>query len=478
MNEFSLGSNLAHHTFINDSIHGPSRDAAEFMTELQEENPETYETWLRLRSRDEFNEKFRRSFISALCKFCINRKQMELARYRRDFVAAVLLYTKADIGVNVFCDKNGGGYLNNSLKSRRAYQKRRRESNWQSDLIQQNAAVHESAFSTLLRSFQQHSTPTPRNTSVAELLARSDSLEPIHVRSPSPLISPSTHVSTTLLTCEAAEESQSKERSASSSCASESLSSASTVSVFVRFRTVNDSWHNVDVKQTKLTLHSFATVQTLFLTLLNKWQLDGEETRLVLRAFDRDFGEFVDIEENFESVCVENLSKFELVHRRISVDQNERAVGSEPSENRTPCSTRSGSPPTNGLAGLLNELTTPKPNNDNWTEALRSAAAFLERSQPVEADEADVTSGKFGLSSTLFQSSSFAVDKTSDPLDKMNASSEEFTPIDLLSVLSKTDYGRILLEQLNGPTGCLSAKPENSLNVQSLGRKRPRPVSP
>ncbi|KAI6173850.1 hypothetical protein M3Y98_01126500 [Aphelenchoides besseyi] len=469
MNEFSLGSNLAHHTFINDSIHGPSRDAAEFMTELQEENPETYETWLRLRSRDEFNEKFRRSFISALCKFCINRKQMELARYRRDFVAAVLLYTKADIGVNVFCDKNGGGYLNNSLKSRRAYQKRRRESNWQSDLIQQNAAVHESAFSTLLRSFQQHSTPTPRNTSVAELLARSDSLEPIHVRSPSPLISPSTHVSTTLLTCEAAEESQSKERSASSSCASESLSSASTVSVFVRFRTVNDSWHNVDVKQTKLTLHSFATVQTLFFDAAQQMATGWRRNAACASRFRSGLR---------RSVCVENLSKFELVHRRISVDQNERAVGSEPSENRTPCSTRSGSPPTNGLAGLLNELTTPKPNNDNWTEALRSAAAFLERSQPVEADEADVTSGKFGLSSTLFQSSSFAVDKTSDPLDKMNASSEEFTPIDLLSVLSKTDYGRILLEQLNGPTGCLSAKPENSLNVQSLGRKRPRPVSP
>lgn len=99
MDEFPA-SLLHTQLFMSDSAsHGPERDAACFMAELLEENPETHETWLKLRTREEFNEKFRRSFISALCKFCINRKQMELARYRRDFVAAVLSYTKADIGV-------------------------------------------------------------------------------------------------------------------------------------------------------------------------------------------------------------------------------------------------------------------------------------------------------------------------------------------------------------------------------------------
>lgn len=44
-----------------DGVHGASRDAAEFMAELQVESPDTYDQWHKLTSREDFNEKFRRS---------------------------------------------------------------------------------------------------------------------------------------------------------------------------------------------------------------------------------------------------------------------------------------------------------------------------------------------------------------------------------------------------------------------------------
>jgi hypothetical protein len=113
---------------------------------------------------------------------------MELARYRRDFVGCVLSYTKADIGVNLFCDKNGGGFLNNSLKSRRAYQKRRREcGGWQEHSSAPSFLPQGSTLSSLLQTFrqQQQSIQSPP-TSVADMLRRTNSLEAIQMRTPSP----------------------------------------------------------------------------------------------------------------------------------------------------------------------------------------------------------------------------------------------------------------------------------------------------
>lgn len=188
------------------------------MTELQKENPDTYETWLRITSREEFNEKFRRSFISALCKFCINRKWVFvhiwfvfkilldkwnwhvtdvilLALFwliRRPILECKLLLSYFNIFAfyrNLFCDKNGGGFLNNSLKSRRAYQKRRRECGWQEQTATPASFLSQgSTLSSLLQSFrQQQQAIQPSPTSVAEMLRRTSSLEPSQMRSPSPL---------------------------------------------------------------------------------------------------------------------------------------------------------------------------------------------------------------------------------------------------------------------------------------------------
>jgi hypothetical protein len=121
---------------------------------------------------------------------------MELARYRREFVGAVLAYTKADIGVNLFCDKNGGGFLNNSLKSRRAYQKRRRECGWQEQQSTTASFLPQgSTLSSLLQSFRQQQALQSPSASVVDILRRTNSLDPINMRTPSPQLAADHHSS-------------------------------------------------------------------------------------------------------------------------------------------------------------------------------------------------------------------------------------------------------------------------------------------
>jgi hypothetical protein len=101
---------------------------------------------------------------------------------------------------NLFCDKNGGGFLNNSLKSRRAYQKRRRECGWQEQSAAPASFLPQgSTLSSLLQSFRQQQQAIQSSpTSVAEMLRRTSSLEPIQMRSPSPLPTTNVDHSTTL----------------------------------------------------------------------------------------------------------------------------------------------------------------------------------------------------------------------------------------------------------------------------------------
>lgn len=95
--------------------------------------------------------------------------------------------------------------------------------------------------------------------------------------------------------------------------------------MFVRYRRVNekDGWKDLDVKQSKLSFGSFATVQNLYSSLLQKWHLNElDSKRLILRIFDKDFEEYVDIEENFSLVSLENLAKYELIHRVNDIEIN------------------------------------------------------------------------------------------------------------------------------------------------------------
>ncbi|CAD5234138.1 unnamed protein product [Bursaphelenchus xylophilus] len=324
-----------------DSMDGPERDAAEFMAELRDENPETYNMWLKIVSRDEFHEKFRRSFISALCKFCINRKQMELARYRRDFVACVLSYTKADIGVNLFCDKNGGGYLNNSLKSRRAYRKRLMESSWQQHTPN---LLNEASFNTLLKSFQQSSTPS------LELQKFQADISLLNQSNPS--------------ANQGQLENSLKEDKSSLFNNPDFLAS---INVFVRYRRLSPEWRDLEVKQTKFNLHAFSTAQTLLVVLVDKYQLNNHDDDFVLRIFDREFNEYIDIEEDLHQVKLINLGKYELIHRLKRDDDSSATISPQPcstsqgnvassSSRDTPSSTRSSTPPSSSLAPVLKEI--------------------------------------------------------------------------------------------------------------------------
>lgn len=80
----------------------------------------------------------------------------------------------------------------------------------------------------------------------------------------------------------------------------------------------------MDVKQSKLSFGSFATARQLYSAVLQKWQLSAmDEKRLILRVFDKDFDEYVDIEENFALVSLENMAKYELIHRVSNADLQE-----------------------------------------------------------------------------------------------------------------------------------------------------------
>lgn len=106
--------------------------------------------------------------------------------------------------------------------------------------------------------------------------------------------------------------------------------------MFVRYRKVNqeDGWKDVEVKQSKLSFGSFATVQHLYSTAVEKWRLGGEDAdRLILRIFDKDFEEFVDIEENFALVSLENLAKYELIHRVSDGDAFKTKAGDPKNNN-------------------------------------------------------------------------------------------------------------------------------------------------
>lgn len=85
------------------------------------------------------------------------------------------------------------------------------------------------------------------------------------------------------------------------------------MNVFVRYRRVNDEWKDIDIKQSKISLPENSSVSTLVTHLAEKWSINRNE--LIIRCLDKDFGEFVDIEEDLEAVELQNLTKYEIVHR-------------------------------------------------------------------------------------------------------------------------------------------------------------------
>ena len=85
------------------------------------------------------------------------------------------------------------------------------------------------------------------------------------------------------------------------------------MNIFIRYRRINDEWKDVDIRQTRETLDSAATVETLIQHLGTKWSINPSE--LLVRVYDKDFGEFIDIEHDLDGVLLQNLTKYEVVHR-------------------------------------------------------------------------------------------------------------------------------------------------------------------
>jgi hypothetical protein len=156
--------------------------------------------------------------------------------------------------------------------------------------------------------------------------------------------------------------------------------------VFVRYRRVNeeDGWKDVDVKQSKMSFGSFATVQHLYNSLLEKWHLRGINSKyLILRIFDKDFEEYVDIEENFALVSLENLAKYELIHR-ISNDK-ELKNNNVLIENAQKLNELSNN---NDLGSIIKEIQEQQNfNGDNLMDVFVRNANFLLRANQQNLDE-------------------------------------------------------------------------------------------
>uniref|UniRef100_A0A914YIV0 Ubiquitin-like domain-containing protein n=1 Tax=Panagrolaimus superbus TaxID=310955 RepID=A0A914YIV0_9BILA len=85
------------------------------------------------------------------------------------------------------------------------------------------------------------------------------------------------------------------------------------MNVFVRYRRINDEWKDVDIRQSRISLNPLATIETLINHLGSKWSINPNE--LLVRVYDKDFGEFIDIDMELDSVELQNLTKYEIVHR-------------------------------------------------------------------------------------------------------------------------------------------------------------------
>jgi hypothetical protein len=85
------------------------------------------------------------------------------------------------------------------------------------------------------------------------------------------------------------------------------------MNVFVRYRRINDEWKDVDIRQSRISLDLNATIETLINHLALKWSINPEE--LLVRIYDKDFGEFIDIDSDLDNVGLQNLTKYEIVHR-------------------------------------------------------------------------------------------------------------------------------------------------------------------
>lgn len=133
-----------------------------------------------------------------------------------------------------------------------------------------------------------------------------------------------------------------------------------------------------------MSFGSFATVQHLYNSLLEKWHLRGINSKyLILRIFDKDFEEYVDIEENFALVSLENLAKYELIHR-ISNDK-ELKNNNVLIENAQKLNELSNN---NDLGSIIKEIQEQQNfNGDNLMDVFVRNANFLLRANQQNLDE-------------------------------------------------------------------------------------------
>jgi len=211
---------------------------------------------------------------------------------------------------------------------------------------------------------------------------------------------------------------------------------------------VNDEWKDIDIKQSKVSLPESSHVSTLVTHLAEKWNLNPNE--LIVRCLDKDFGEFIDIEEDFENVELQNLTKYEVVHRVGKWARNSR----EPSE-------RLQKPPS---------VSTTVSEND---EACTSDAPPSVKNEVIEIDDDELNQNAATPSTiddistkalSMFASTSPSA-RTNNKESNVNNVSTAYK-LNVLDQLERSEYGRQCLDHFDELASGANAFLSNPIKVK------------
>uniref|UniRef100_A0A914PMU2 Uncharacterized protein n=1 Tax=Panagrolaimus davidi TaxID=227884 RepID=A0A914PMU2_9BILA len=214
------------------------------------------------------------------------------------------------------------------------------------------------------------------------------------------------------------------------------------MNVFVRYRRINDEWKDVDIRQSRISLDLNATIETLINHLGSKWSINP--TELLVRVYDKEFGEFIDIDSNLENVELQNLTKYEIVHRvgkwaRREAAQKSPSVSTTVSDNDEPST--SYTPPS--LKNEIVEIDTDEENN-----RANAAAAALSASSSHIDDISTRALSMFATTSGISHTratSQPTQSTTTNVLTTTGIPSMSFN-LNVIEQLEKSEYGRQCLD--------------------------------
>uniref|UniRef100_A0AC34GUF3 Uncharacterized protein n=1 Tax=Panagrolaimus sp. ES5 TaxID=591445 RepID=A0AC34GUF3_9BILA len=219
------------------------------------------------------------------------------------------------------------------------------------------------------------------------------------------------------------------------------------MNVFVRYRRINDEWKDVDIRQARISLDPTATIETLINHLGSKWSINPNE--LLVRVYDKDFGEFIDIDSDLDNVELQNLTKYEIVHRvgkwARKEAQKSPSISTTVSDNDEPST--SYTPPS--LKNEIVEIDTDEVNHNNEAVANNQIALSASSSHidDISTRALSMFATTSGISHTraTSQPTQSTTTTTTSSLTTTGIPSMSFN-VNVIEQLEKSEYGRQCLD--------------------------------